>query len=195
MLTSIDQQLFLYLNSLNSPFWDKVMTIISYPPTWIPLYAAILYYFTRQLGRKMIMLVVIIALMITASDQVSVAFKNGIKRLRPCHEKSLEGKVHTVNGNCGGLYSFVSSHACNSFAVALLSLCLVRRRWYTWSIILWALLVGYSRIYLGVHYPGDVFFGSVMGAIIGWAAYLIYRLTDKLYLRKSLYFNPLQEKT
>jgi undecaprenyl-diphosphatase len=194
MLIGLDQQLFLFLNSLHSPFWDRVMTIISYPPTWIPLYLAILYVFIIKYKRKMIMMVLIIALVITASDQLSVLMKNSVKRPRPCYEKTLEGKVHTVNG-CGGMYGFVSSHASNSFAVALLSLCLIRKRWFSVSMVTWALIVGCSRIYLGVHYPGDVLFGSILGAITGWGAYLLFEFIDRKYLDKSLFFNPIHKES
>jgi undecaprenyl-diphosphatase len=89
--------------------------------------------------------------------------------------------VHLVNGECGGLYGFVSSHASNSFNVALISLLLIKKRWYTISIISWATIIGYSRIYLGVHYPGDVFFGSILGALIGWSLYKLYELTDRKF--------------
>ncbi|MGD0582898.1 MAG: phosphatase PAP2 family protein [Bacteroidales bacterium] len=195
MLTGIDHQLFLFLNSFHSPFWDMVMTIISYPPTWIPLYIAILIFLVIKYKRRMIVLVIVIALLITASDQLSDVIKNSVKRPRPCYEKTLEGKVHTVNGRCGGMYGFVSSHASNSFAVALLSLLMFRRRWFSISIVAWALAVGYSRIYLGVHYPGDVLFGSLFGALTGWAAFLLFDFTDRRLLMKSSFFYPVPKET
>ncbi len=194
-MVTFDQHLFLILNSLHSPFFDSVMTVISFPATWIPLYLAIIYVLIKKYRKKMVVMAVVIALLITASDQLSVLIKNSAKRPRPCYEKALEGKVHTVGGRCGGAYGFVSSHASNSFSVALLSLLLLRKRWFTVSMILWAIVVGYSRIYLGVHYPGDVIAGSLLGAFIGWAAFSIYDLTDRRYLQKSLYFNSLQKET
>jgi undecaprenyl-diphosphatase len=99
------------------------------------------------------------------------------------------GIVHLVDGECGGLYSFVSSHASNSFNVALLSLLFIKRRWYSIGIIIWALLIGYSRIYLGVHYPGDVLCGSILGALTGWGIYNLYTLTDNKILKYRPYFN------
>jgi undecaprenyl-diphosphatase len=191
MLEVLDKQLFLFLNSFHSQFWDRVMWLISYPPTWIPLYLAIIVALVLKYRRKMIMMALVIALLITASDQVSVAIKNGVKRPRPCWDKTLEGQVHTVKGQCGGRYGFVSSHASNSFAIALLSLCLLRKRWFSISIVAWALIVGYSRIYLGVHYPADVLFGSILGALTGWGAYLLFDLIDRKFLEKSLFFNRL----
>jgi undecaprenyl-diphosphatase len=97
--------------------------------------------------------------------------------------------VHLFNGECGGLYSFVSSHATNAFNVALLSLLFIKKRWYSISIIIWALVIGYSRIYLGVHYPGDVLCGSLLGAFIGWGMYKLYVMTDNIILKDKPYFN------
>jgi undecaprenyl-diphosphatase len=190
MLERLDQQLFLFLNSLNSPFWDKIMAAISSILIWVPLYIAILIYLGFKYRRKFIIIVLFLIIAATLADQLSVhLFKNIFHRLRPCHEPSLDGLVHLVNGKCGGLYGFVSSHATNSFNVALLSLLLIRKRWFTIVIIFWALTVGYSRIYLGVHYPGDVICGSILGALIGWGIYELYKLTDKKILQHRKYFS------
>ncbi|HEY5124915.1 MAG TPA: phosphatase PAP2 family protein, partial [Ignavibacteria bacterium] len=123
------------------------------------------------------------------ADQSSVLVKNLVQRLRPCYDPALKGLVHLVNGECGGLFGFVSSHATNSFDVALLSLLFIKKRWYSISIIIWALVIGYSRIYLGVHFPGDVLCGSLLGAFIGWSMYQIYILTDNIILKDKPYFN------
>jgi undecaprenyl-diphosphatase len=189
MLVRLDQQLLLYLNSINSPFWDEVMYAISGKLIWIPLYLAILIFLGIRYKRKFIVIFLFIILGITVADQTSVhLFKNVFQRLRPCHEPALEGLVHLVKGECGGLYGFVSSHATNSFYVALFSLLFIRKRWFTVMIISWALIVGYSRIYLGVHYPGDVLCGSMLGALVGWSIYSLYVFTDKKVLIKSVYF-------
>jgi undecaprenyl-diphosphatase len=185
MLERLDQQLFLFLNSLNSPFWDKVMSAISGTVIWVPLYLAILIWLGFRYKRKFWIIVLFIIIAVTLADQGSVQlFKNVFHRLRPCHEPSLQGLVHLVNGRCGGLYGFVSSHASNSFNVALLSLMLVKKRWYTISILVWASVIGYSRIYLGVHYPGDVICGAMLGSLIGWGVYKLYELTDRKIFNK-----------
>lgn len=189
MVEQLDRQLFLYLNSLNSPFWDPIMSIISGIATWIPLYMVILSMLALKYRRKFFILLIFIVVAVTLSDQLSVLVKNTVLRLRPCYEPSLEGLVHNVNGRCGGKYSFVSSHASNSFNVAVLSLLLIRKRWFSVAIILWAAVVGYSRIYLGVHYPGDVLGGAFLGTLTGWGVYNIYSFTDNHFIGWRKYFS------
>lgn len=190
MIERLDQQLLLFLNSFHSPFWDQLMWLVSSTVFWIPMYMAILIVLGIKYRRKIAVLILLIIIAITLSDQLSVVTKNSFQRLRPCHEPALEGMVHIVKGRCGGQFGFVSSHASNMFNVAFLSLLLIRRKWFTYSIILWAALVGYSRIYLGAHYPGDVICGSALGALIGWGIYGVYELVDKKILNHSKYFNP-----
>jgi undecaprenyl-diphosphatase len=189
MLEHLDQQVFLFLNSLHSPFMDQVMYTISGRIIWVPLYLAILIYLGITYKRRFFVILIFIILAATFADQSSVFMKNLVHRLRPCHEPALTGLVHIVKGECGGVYSFVSSHATNSFDVALLSLLFIKKRWYSISIVIWALVIGYSRIYLGVHYPGDVLCGSVLGAFIGWSMYCLYKLTDNKILKYKPYFN------
>jgi undecaprenyl-diphosphatase len=190
MLEHLDQQLLLFINSHNSPFWDTVMYTLSGRVIWAPLYLAILIYLGVRYKRKFLVILIFIILAVTMADQFSVQlFKNVFHRLRPCHEPSLQGLIHLVNGECGGLYGFVSSHASNSFNVALLSLMFIRKRWYTISIITWASVIGYSRIYLGLHYPGDVICGAMLGALIGWGCYKLYEMTDRKILVNYDYFN------
>jgi undecaprenyl-diphosphatase len=194
MLEHLDQQLFLFLNSHNSPFWDYVMYAISGKLIWVPLYLAILIAIGKKYKRKFLVMILFITIAAVLTDQFSVLFKNLFERLRPCHEPELQGIVHLVKGECGGLYGFVSSHASNSFNVALLSLLFVKKRWFTLCIILWAAIVGYSRIYLGVHYPGDVICGSLLGSLIGWGIYSLYKLTDNKILQHQTYFTALTKQ-
>jgi undecaprenyl-diphosphatase len=187
MLEHLDQQLFLFLNSLNSPFFDQVMYAISGKVIWAPLYLAILIWIGVKYKKRFPVILLFIILAVILADQGSVQlFKNVFHRLRPCYEPSLKDLVHLVNGKCGGLYGFVSSHATNSFNVALLSLLFIKKRWYTISIIAWASVISYSRIYLGVHYPGDVICGAMLGALIGWGVYKMYELFDnKIHINNN----------
>jgi undecaprenyl-diphosphatase len=194
MLEQLDRHLFLLINSSNSPFFDQVMYALSGKLIWVPLYLSILIYLGITYKRKFLIILIFIILAATLADQSSVLVKNIVHRLRPCHDQALKGLVHLVNGECGGLYGFVSSHATNSFDVALLSLLFIKKRWYTISIIIWALAIGYSRIYLGVHYPGDVLCGSLQGAFIGWSLYQLYNLTDNIILKDKPYFNTSSDR-
>ena len=189
MLERFDQQLFLFINSSNSPLFDQVMHTISGKLIWVPLYLAILIFLGVKYKRKFLIILIFIIVAATLADQSSVIVKNIFHRLRPCHEPSLLAIVHLLNGECGGIYGFVSSHATNSFDVALLSLSFIKKRWYSISIILWAGIISYSRVYLGVHYPADVIFGALLGSFIGWSIYRLYVLTDNNILKFKPYFN------
>jgi len=189
MLEQLDQKLFLFLNSINSPFYDQVMYTLTGKLIWIPLYLSIIIFLAYKYKRKFLILLIFIIVAAILADQTSVIIKNLTQRLRPCHEPELKGLIHLINGECGGMYSFVSSHASNSFDVALISLLLIKKRWYSISIIIWALVVGYTRIYLGVHYPGDVICGSLLGAFIGWSMISLYVLADNKILKTRPYFN------
>jgi undecaprenyl-diphosphatase len=191
MIGEIDRNLFLFLNGMNSPFWDEVMWIISAKATWIPLYLFILWLFIRNHGRKTVVIILFVAAAITLSDQLSVhAFKDVFQRLRPCHEPDLEALVHIVRGKCGGKYGFVSSHAANSFSIALFALLLLKRRWLSILLVSWALVVSYSRIYLGVHYPGDILGGAMLGSLTGWLLWYAYCYTESNMLNKIPWFRP-----
>jgi len=189
MTEQLDQQLFLFLNSLNSPFWDKVMSFLSMILVWVPLYLAILIYLGKTYKRKFLAVLIVIIIAVTISDQSALMIKNSVERFRPCHEPSLQGLVHIVNGHCGGRFGFVSSHAANSFNVALLSLLFIKKRWFTVFIVIWAAAISYSRIYLGVHYPADVICGALLGALVGWGMWRLYSIMDGKILKNRPFFN------
>ncbi len=176
-LKQIDQELFLFLNGLNSETFDGFMAWISGKTTWWPFYLLLLLFIILKKRLQAIPVIIFIALAITLADQSSVhLFKEVFERPRPCHEPALEGMVHLVDDRCGGKYGFVSSHAANSFAVAMLLLMVIRKRWFTLTMLFWAVIVSYSRIYLGVHYPGDVIGGALLGILCGFIAFISFRL-------------------
>ena len=184
-LEQIDQQIFLSLNSLHYSFFDPVMYALSGKLIWAPLYIAIITYIYVKEKNKFFLILLFILLSVFFADRGSVMIKDFFQRLRPCHEPELEGLVYIIKGDCGGKYGFVSSHAANSFNVALISLLFIRKKWFTTVIIIWAFIVGYTRIYLGVHYPGDVLCGSIYGALVGWSVYELYMFVDKKRMSKK----------
>lgn len=179
IMIELDHKVFLFLNSLHSPFFDTVMWILSMKAVWIPLYLAMIWLVVRKYGKRAWIPLLIVPLLVLIDDQGSRILKNLTERPRPCHEPSLAGMVHTVKGYCAGMYSFVSGHASNSFGIAAYTAALLGKRWYTWSVFIWAALVSYSRIYIGVHYPGDVLGGALLGLIAGislaWAAHKLIK--------------------
>ncbi len=185
-----DQAAFLFLNGMHSPFWDQVMHWISGKYSWMPLYILIIGYMVYRFRWKSILIILLVVLLVTLSDWTSVhLFKNVFHRLRPCHNQDISHLVHLVNNHCGGKYGFVSSHAANAFAVVGYTSLIIRNRYYTYGIILWAIIVGYSRIYLGVHYPGDVLGGAMLGLIVGYLVYLIFKFIEKRFRLNQIELN------
>jgi len=130
-----------------------------------------------------------VGVLIALSDLSSVHFfKNVFERLRPCHDPELIDRVHLVNGECGGAFGFVSSHAANCFALAVFLVKILGKayRHFTPLILLWAAVVAYSRIYLAVHFPGDVLCGALLGTIIGFGVGKAYWALRSYYICKKI---------
>ncbi len=183
-LKKIDLEVFLFLNGLNAPWLDPVMYYISAKFFWIPFYALLLYFCYKYYGwRSLLIIMLLVALMITFTDQFTGFMKDYFQRYRPSRDENLEGLVHTVYGRRGGRYGFVSAHAANSFALAVFMIHLLRDKlkYIAPVMITWASLKAYSRIYLGVHYPGDIIVGTLIGIL---AALLIIELWK--YINRKL---------
>lgn len=171
-LLLLDKNLFLLINGFHSSFWDGVMVGISAKLTWVPLYIAVLAVIMKNWKRESIWLIIALVGCIVISDQISSGLiKELVQRLRPSHASELKNMVHLVDGYSGGQFGFVSSHAANSFGFAFLSSTLFRNRKYTSIIFCWAVLVSYSRMYLGVHYPLDILGGALVGILAALACY------------------------
>lgn len=170
-LNHIDTQLFLFLNGIHSPFFDLIFQWITERYSWIPFYIILTILIFIKFQWRGFILAPFIALVILFSDQFSVLlFKDVFMRLRPCHNPEIADMVHTINEACGGKYGFVSSHASNTFALAIFIGFIFKKHvaWMLYFMLCWATIVTYSRIYVGVHYPGDVLGGAILGGLIGF---------------------------
>jgi undecaprenyl-diphosphatase len=188
-ILELDKRLFLALNSYHNPWLDQLMMFLSSTSAWIPLYVFLLYLLVKNFGRDTWVILIAIAVTIALADQIaSTLMKPFFARLRPSHEPTLMGLVHIVNGYEGREYGFASSHAANTFGIATLMWLLLKnnRPWIA-LIFLWAIFVGYTRIYLGVHYPGDVLAGDAVGFTCALIVYfLLNLLRDYFNKRRTL---------
>ena len=174
-ILELDRDLLLYLNHLGQDRWDAFWFAMTNKINSIPLYATILFLMGHGLGKKgVLFLVVVIVSMVTFTDQITNLFKDGFERLRPCAQ---QGVVELLRlGECSG-FGFFSGHSSNSMAAAIFTILMLRSRFknYVFLMIPWSLMMGYSRIYIGKHYPLDVLCGWAFGALSGYLFYKIYK--------------------
>lgn len=176
-LLKYDEQLFLFLNNLGSEPWDGMWRFITEKYASVPLYILLLYLVWKELGWKgTLVIMIVVAIMITATDQLANLFKYSIQRPRPCKVEALQASMRFVADGCGR-FGYFSAHAASTMATAVFLGLLLRFRYkyLPFLLLFWAVVVAYSRIYLGVHYPLDIITGMFFGAIIGW---LCYRLQE-----------------
>lgn len=179
-----DADLLRLINGLNNPFCDVVMYWASKIWVWLPFYAWLIWLIYKKYGLKALWILFVVGLMIATTDQSANLFKNGFQRLRPSHQPGLMEWLHYVNDYKGGRFGFFSGHAANTMAVAVFVLLLLKKTYaYIGFVVLpFTLLVSYSRMYLGVHYPSDILVGWMFGALYAW---LFYRLAMYLVKTKS----------
>ncbi len=170
-LKTLDTELFLFLNGSHNAFFDPIMFWLSDKLIWIPMYLLIIFLIIRRYKLQGVLILVFIALTIVLCDQTaSGLLKNTVQRLRPSHDPALTGLVHLSKAGPGGLYGYASSHAANVFGLATF-LCFAldeKFKMLKYWMFIWAILVSYSRIYNGVHYPGDVITGILIGSAFGY---------------------------
>jgi undecaprenyl-diphosphatase len=182
-LISFDRELLLMLNGSDSAFLDGIFLSITRTGTWIPLFLCLLYVVIKNNNtRRYLILLGLTVLLVVVSDRFSSGLcKPFFHRLRPSHDPSMEGLVDLVNNHRSGIYSFISGHATNTFAIAFYFSLIFRNRLTTVMMFTWAVLSSYSRIYLGLHYPGDILAGAVSGSLIGSGFYYIYQSLARRY--------------
>lgn len=186
-LNTIDTQVFLALNGLHAPYFDAFMKLFTGKWIWVPMYAAVLFAVVRNYRwRQTLAVLVCVALAITIADQVcATLIRPEVCRLRPSNpENPLSEMVHIVGGYRGGSYGFPSCHAANSFALASFLTLLFANRKLSLFIFAWAVLNSYSRVYLGVHYPGDLLVGAIIGTVSGYG--FCRRLCGRPHLKPSV---------
>ncbi|KAA5547887.1 phosphatase PAP2 family protein [Adhaeribacter rhizoryzae] len=182
-LKELDIRLFDYLNGYTHTFWDAFMIQISDRKFWFPLYAFLLFYLIYTFRNKSILKLIAIGLTIAAADGISAQIiKPLVARLRPCHDAALADIVVIID-RCGGQFGFVSSHAANTFGLAMIAAMLLDKRYFYFKLFLfiWAAFISYSRVYLGVHYPGDILGGAILGILLGYLIGLLYWWARKRY--------------
>lgn len=169
-LLSLDSSITLWFNQMGQPWLDPIVMRLTKPLTWLPLYLLLIYILYRAYGwKRMLILLAGIGVGILLADQMASGIcKPLVARFRPTHEPALEGIVRIVNDYRGGPYGFFSSHAANTFCVATYFSLLLRRRCLTCLLFAYAVTNCWTRLYLGVHYFGDIMVGIIWGIFCGW---------------------------
>ena len=184
-LLEADKELFNLINGLHNDFFDHLMLLISGNIIWLPFYLWLLYLIYKEYGKNIVWVLLATGLLLSLTDRTSVLlFKETFERLRPCHQPGMMENLHLVGG-CGGKFSFISSHATNTAGVAVFVYRLLpKNRRLTFALLVFVLSVGYSRIYLGVHYPLDVAGGWIAGGAIG---YLLSDIFIRIYRSPDIF--------
>lgn len=180
-IKELDINLLVYLNSLGSETFDKFWLIVTNQLNWTPLFLLMFYVIYKKIGGKQTLYVLLfIAILITFTDQTTNLFKHTFQRLRPCNNPDINSIIRVVQVR--NSYSFFSGHAANTMAVATFLFLVLKRYFkYLGFLFLWPLIFAYSRIYLGLHYPGDILTGYFFGALFGFLIYLVYRKLKPQY--------------
>jgi len=192
-LIETDRLATLSINGSESLFWDGVANIYTSAFVWIPLALFAILLLIRNIDpKKLLLALLMVALTVVLCDQLSSSVSKPLfHRLRPSRDPYILNMVDTVNGYRGGLYGFFSGHAANSFGLATLFMWLVRDKWFSLSVTIWALINSLIRIYLGVHFAGDILVGAIVGIFIGSIIYWIYYMITRKNSRRNVHDSSL----
>ena len=188
-LNELDTNALLAVNGLNNTFQDAMWFMVTSKLASLLIVLGLLWVLLHKYRRHALLVIAMLVLVILVADQLSSGLiKHLVERLRPTREPALGDLIHTVNGYRGGMYGFVSSHAANSFAAITLISLIMRQRLVFFPLLVWALMQCYSRVYLGVHYPGDILGGIVVGVLAGWVVWLLMQwLQRRLKISNATY--------
>lgn len=175
-LKNIDREILLFFNGIGAnEVTDVMMWNISAHWFWVPVMLTALYYIIKDYKKKAWIPIIFVIICFTLTDQGSTQFKYFFERYRPSHNLELQGLLHHVNNYKGGLYGFFSGHAASSFGLFAITSYFIKRKHYTYIVLFWAIIVSYSRIYLGVHYPSDSVVGLIWGLSSAFVLFSIYK--------------------
>lgn len=186
-ILSLDTHLTLLINGSDSAFVDGIAWYATRTITWIFMGVVLLYIIiSNNKVPTSIFIIIGLALSVLLADQVaSGIFKPLVQRFRPTHDPALAGLIDTVNGYKGGRYGFFSSHASNTFAIATFITLLIRNKWVALTAYSFALINCWTRVYLGVHFVGDILAGIAFGLFSGWLCYQLFYIMDMRFTKHS----------
>lgn len=182
-LNQIDQNIFFFVNKdLSNPVFDMIMPLLRNRFFWTPLYLFLTIFFVRNYQKRGWIIIIGMALTFGVTDYFSSSIiKPAVERIRPCNDPTLKAQVN-IRIACGTGFSFPSSHAANHFALAIFLITIFYDKWRMIMplAILWAFSISFAQVYVGVHYPGDILFGAIVGSMIGYVTSMIL-LHTKLF--------------
>jgi len=187
-LIGLDKQLLLWFNGSESLFLDGLVKTLTTATTWIPLYLALFYMVLKNNDniRKVLLVLACVGLCVFFAGSLNDLFiKPAVARWRPSRDTDIAMLVDVVNGYRGGRYGFFSSHAANTFSIAIFFVLLVRSRVLSITLIFWSLLNCWTRLYLGVHFPGDILCGLLWGGFVGTAFWYLHHRVYRLISHKE----------
>ena len=175
-LIHFDKQLLLAVNGSDSLLLDYIIMTLTTATTWIPLYLSLLYVVLKSNARREVLFIVASAALcvLLAGTVDDTIVKPLVARWRPTHDPEIGALVDVVDNYRGGNYGFFSAHAANTFSIALFFSLLMRRWLLVVTMVCYSLINCYTRLYLGVHYPGDITVGLLWGALVGWGVYRFF---------------------